>query len=111
MDESRLMPEIGVADGPPLAALARWHGGWVAAVGLAAAGLWLTAPWTHGTGPALALGAAPALAFLIARNYDGPTLRSVIVVAWAIAGGAAATLTGGVSGPLAVWCLAPMAAA
>ncbi len=35
---------------------------------------------------------------------------AVAVVAWSLAGAAACLLTGGTSGPLAAWCLAPMAA-
>ena len=111
MDDAR--PDtLSTADrAPDLAEVLRWHGGWAAALALAALLLWLTAPWTRGTGLALALGAAPAVGLLIARNYDGPRLRTGLVIAWALAGAAAATLTGGLASPLAVWCLAPMVAA
>jgi cell cycle sensor histidine kinase DivJ len=34
----------------------------------------------------------------------------VAILAWALAGAVACQLTGGVAGPLAVWCLAPLAA-
>ena len=44
--------------------------GWAGALAIASVALWITAPWTHGTGFALGLGMAPALGLLIARNYD-----------------------------------------
>jgi cell cycle sensor histidine kinase DivJ len=97
--------------GPDLGPALRWHAGWVIALAVAAVALWLTAPWTGGTGLALAAGAAPALGLLIVRNYDGPKLRLGLIVGWALAGAFAASLTGGVSGPLGVWCLAPFVVA
>ncbi len=115
MDDSRAntqtAPDPGPDPGPGLDDALRWHGGWAGALALAAGVLWLTAPWSAGTGPALAVGAAPAIGLLIARNYDGPRLRAGVVAAWALAGALAAALTGGLASPLAVWCLAPMIAA
>jgi cell cycle sensor histidine kinase DivJ len=35
----------------------------------------------------------------------------MLLVVWAVGGSAAAVLTGGVSGAMAAWCLAPVAAA
>ena len=104
MTPADLRPEPGLGLGEAL----RWHGGWAGALALAAAVLWLTVPWSRGTGLALAVGAAPAIGLLIARNNDGPRLRTGLVVAWAIAGALAALFTGGLASPLAVWCLAPM---
>ncbi len=59
-------------------------------------------------------GAAPALLSLplsgeSAREDD--RVQSVLLVLWAVGGSAAAVLTGGVSGAMAAWCLAPVAAA
>jgi cell cycle sensor histidine kinase DivJ len=107
LDPAELSPDPGLGLGEAL----RWHGGWAGALALAAIVLWLTVPWSRGTGLALAVGAAPAIGLLIARNYDGPRLRSGLVIAWALAGALAAVFTGGLASPLAVWCLAPMIAA
>ncbi|MDR3513498.1 MAG: hypothetical protein P4L73_17815, partial [Caulobacteraceae bacterium] len=111
-DDFHPMPQTGPAGpAPDLGPALRWHAGWALALAAAAVVLWLTVPWTGGTGLALAAGAAPALGLLIVRNYDGPRLRFGLIIAWALAGAAAASLTGGVAGPLAVWCLAPIVAA
>jgi cell cycle sensor histidine kinase DivJ len=115
MDDSRpdslTAPQLGSDRGSELGVVLRWHVGWAGALALAAVVLWLTVPWSRGTGLALAIGAAPALGLMIARNYDGPRLRAGIVVAWAAAGAFSAALTGGLASPLAAWCLAPMIAA
>lgn len=61
---------------------------------------------------AFALMAAPALVTAAAlAKTDGPRRRAFLVVAWAAAGAGACALTGGLSGPLTAWCLAPVAAA
>jgi cell cycle sensor histidine kinase DivJ len=112
MDESQTtalsLSDLDPDLGPDLGEALRWHGGWAGALLLAAVVLWLSVPWSRGTGLALAVGAAPAVGLLIARNYDGQRLRTGLVIAWAIAGALAAALTGGLSSPLAVWCLSPM---
>jgi cell cycle sensor histidine kinase DivJ len=112
MDESQTtalsLSDLDPDLGPDLGEALRWHGGWVGALLLAAVVLWLSVPWSRGTGLALAVGAAPAVGLLIARNYDGQRLRTGLVIAWAFAGALAAALTGGLSSPLAVWCLSPM---
>ena len=112
MDESQThaltLSDLNPDLGPDLGEALRWHGGWAGALLLAAIVLWLSVPWSRGTGLALAVGAAPAVGLLIARNYDGQRLRTGLVVAWALAGALAAALTGGLSSPLAVWCLSPM---
>jgi cell cycle sensor histidine kinase DivJ len=61
-----------------------------------------------------ALGAmgAPALVMaLLLSAGDGPRRRGVLVALWAAAGALACAFTGGLSGPLTPWCLAPVAAA
>ena len=59
---------------------------------------------------ALGIGAAAALfgAMLAGAGSDGA--RSVAIVLWGLAGAVACQMTGGVAGPLAAWCLAPLAA-
>ena len=90
----------------------RWHGAWAGVIAASLIGL---AALGHGLGwaPALALlaGAAPGPAALLLRRRDGPRPRAALLGFWAGCCAAAAMLTGGVSGPLAVWCLAPAAAA
>ncbi len=49
---------------------------------------------------------------LSSRNLrDDDRVQSLLLVSWAVGGSAAAVLTGGVSGAMAAWCLAPVAAA
>ena len=99
---------------PPAAGLdaARaWRLGWLAAIGLAAVsmlfiidlGVWPV--WT-----ALGAGAFPALVALVFTRED-ERAQSLLLVLWAVGGAVAAALTGGVSGAMAAWCLAPVAAA
>ena len=89
-----------------------WHVGWAAvtaagaslmvAYGLLSPGLELAA---------LSLGVAAAFCGAgLALAAGGPG-RVIAILAWGLAGGAAALMTGGVAGPLAAWCLAPLAAA
>jgi len=88
-----------------------WRLGWLAAICLAAA----AALFANSTGgwpvwAALGAGAVPALAALLFSRDDERT-QSVLLVLWAVGGSLAAVLTGGVSGAMAAWCLAPVAAA
>jgi signal transduction histidine kinase len=90
----------------------RWHAAW--ALGLFVAGLALAIGarqnlWTFG--PALGLGMAPLIGAWLLEERDSPRGRDMLVVFWAIVTAAACGVSGGVSGPLAVWCAAPMAAA
>jgi cell cycle sensor histidine kinase DivJ len=95
----------------------------VAAVGAAA---WLGVLAVAGLGVGLGLGplsgavvgafvlmAIPALvtALALGTTTDGPKLRALLLVLWAVAGAWACGLAGGLSGPLTPWCLAPVAAA
>ena len=88
-----------------------WHVVWAVAVAAVAGGLFLgerLAP-----GPVLAALGAGAAAALIGAGLSmvGGAGRWIAIVVWALAAAAAAQLTGGVAGPLAAWCLAPLAAA
>jgi cell cycle sensor histidine kinase DivJ len=55
--------------------------------------------------------AAPALPSLFLRRGTGEAARTLLIVLWALGAGTACVLGGGVAGPLAAWCLAPVAAA
>jgi cell cycle sensor histidine kinase DivJ len=88
-----------------------WHAAFAVAV---AAGLGaLAARDLLPPGPALAALAAIGGAALLGAvlSLIGGAARAVAVLAWGVAGAAACQLTGGTGGPLAVWCLAPAAAA
>lgn len=89
-----------------------WHQAWAGTVAAAGAALVIALGWA----PWAVLGAlgcilAPPLAAQCLRWRDGPEPRAALVVLWAIGGVFACILTGGIAGPLAVWCLAPVAAA
>ncbi len=89
-----------------------WSGGWLAATVATAAGLGVAYPdqlWP--VIPALLAAAVPAAASLMPGVVDTERRRGLMLVLWGVMGGVACGLTGGVAGPLAVWCLAPVAAA
>ena len=89
-----------------------WHAAWIGALAAALLGLLLglkLVAWP--VVAALSVAALPAVAVLALRERDSRTARSLLLVLWSVCGGLACGLTGGVSGPLAVWCLAPAAAA
>ena len=89
-----------------------WHLAWALADVLAAIALFFAAPgspWM--VWGALLAGLTPAaLAILLVRR-DSPAGRLALVACWAFAAVVAGGLTGGVAGPLAVWCVAPLAVA
>ena len=96
----------------------RWHTGWAIALVLAGAALVLGLGLGLGLGGpaptvilALVAGLAPSAGALALVRRDGARTRDLLLVLWALGGGLACGLTGGVSGPLAIWCLAPIAAA
>ena len=60
---------------------------------------------------ALAAGAVPALAALTIGDRRDERLQSLILVLWATCGAGAAVVTGGGSGAMSAWILAPVAAA
>jgi cell cycle sensor histidine kinase DivJ len=87
-----------------------WRLAWLAATAFAAGGLQVSpSGLTQATALALAAGSAPALFGLFAPR--GRVWGALGLVGWVAGGGAACLLTGGISGPLAAWCLAPIAAA
>lgn len=89
-----------------------WHGGWSLALAASAAILWIAAGgFDATTALALAVGLVPVLCALALGRRGGPAGRALVLLCWGAAGAAACILTGGVSGPLAAWCLAPVAAA
>ncbi|RAK65436.1 sensor histidine kinase [Phenylobacterium kunshanense] len=88
-----------------------WHAAWAALVLATAAGL--AAAGRLAVGPDLAAlaagaGAAGLGGLLSTLGHRG---HAAAVLVWGLAGAAACHLTGGVTGPLAAWCLAPAAAA
>ena len=103
---------MGTNGARPPQELIWWHATWLAVLGLGA-GVMLFTPIqpTSSALAALALGAAPALAGLLLVRSLHVAAHSLILFNWAAGGVLAALLTGGVAGPMAVWCLAPLAAA
>ena len=108
-----------------LGAARLWRLGWLTAVCLAAlATAFLPEAVGWPVWLALAAGGAPALASLPITSFAGSAIpvsgerlrqadriQSLLLVLWAVGGSAAAVLTGGVSGAMSAWCLAPVAAA
>ena len=113
------LPEIDAIIPPPLGghvqerkAILVWHGAWLGANAFAFLMLLIclqTIPWP--IVGAFAVGVLPAIAALLWRDQDNRRARSLLLVLWAVCGGASCAMAGGVSGPLAAWCLAPVAAA
>jgi cell cycle sensor histidine kinase DivJ len=88
-----------------------WHLAWACGVALAAGGLILAHLVRPGDALAgLTLGAAAALFGGGMAAAGAEEAEAAAILAWGMAGAAAASLTGGVAGPLAVWCVAPLAA-
>ncbi|MBV9509932.1 MAG: HAMP domain-containing histidine kinase [Caulobacteraceae bacterium] len=89
-----------------------WHAGWALALALMAGVLLLTEQGTGaGVWGALALGVLPAVgALALEAGQDGPR-RLLLLSSWALMSTLACGLTGGMVGPLAAWCLSPLAAA
>lgn len=94
------------------AALAVWHAGWAAAVGLTAlGGAWFgQGPQALDTPAALAM-ATPGLLGLVLLGRDGAMARAALLAAWSLAAIAAAGLSGGLTGPLGAFVFMPVAAA
>ena len=66
------------------------------------------APWTWAL--AFLIGAAPGVSGFALQRRDTPRRRAILLGLWGGCAVAASLLVGGLSGPLAVWCLAPAAA-
>ena len=93
-------------------ALAAWHAGWAAAVGLTAlGGVWLGQGSQALDVPAALTMATPGLLGLTLLGRDGPALRAALLAAWSLAAIAAAGLSGGLTGPLGGFVFMPLAAA
>jgi len=91
--------------------VAIWHLAW--AVAASAMGAVLVWQGVISLGPELtALGAVAVAAVFgaLATTAGGEAAATVAILVWAFAGALACTLTGGTAGPLAAWCLAPLAA-
>ena len=89
-----------------------WSLGWLVLVGGAGALIAAIYPADgRQIGLAVAAMAAPALPSLTLRRKGHDLLRTLLLVLWAVGAGVACVLGGGVSGPVAAWCLAPVAAA
>ena len=103
-------------DRPPLTDEARdalrWHGAWAVAIVIS---LVVLTTALHGLdwlcAAALIIGAAPGVAGTLLSSRDLEAWRVGLLGLWAVCGAAACLLAGGLAGPLAVWCLAPAAAA
>jgi cell cycle sensor histidine kinase DivJ len=92
--------------------LEAWHGAWLAAL-ILGAGVLLIAP-VRATSWALAAllsMMAPAAVGLWLSRARSAVVEGPILFGWAAGGLTATLLTGGLASPLAVWCLAPLAAA
>ncbi|HEX5264131.1 MAG TPA: HAMP domain-containing sensor histidine kinase, partial [Phenylobacterium sp.] len=88
-----------------------WHLVWTVVVAVAAGalvmrGAGLTESELAALGAVVAAGALGSLLAEVAWETGAP----LAILIWALAGAAACLLTGGTSGPLAPWCLAPLAA-
>jgi len=88
-----------------------WHQVWLGAVMTILVVLTLVVGLSWTAAAALVCAALPGAAGLALRWRDTAQTRAILVVLWAVGGAFACILGGGVSGPLAVWCLAPLAAA
>ena len=110
MTSSPSTPAKATSGGRP--ALAVWHMGWAAALAiLALGGRLLGAPGLDGAGLiALLALVVPGLTGLILLWRDGEAPRVLALTVWTLAAVAAAGLTGGLTGPLAAFMIAPFAA-
>jgi len=89
----------------------RWHAGWAGAVALEAIVLLFGARAPAVLIIALLVGSTPTLGALAlaSRRFKGAGMA--LLIWWALASTLAACLSGGLTGPLAAWCLTPLAAA
>ena len=88
-----------------------WHLAWSLAVVAATSALAVTGGLQRVELAALAAAVVPGLVGALLAATAGQAGQVVAILVWAAAAAAASLLTGGVVGPLAAWCLAPLAAA
>jgi len=88
-----------------------WHLAWALAVAVAAAVLAWRGSLVGGPEPlALAAVGGAALFGALLAAFEGEGAAAFSIVLWALGGASACLLTYGPAGPLAAWCLAPLAA-
>jgi cell cycle sensor histidine kinase DivJ len=88
-----------------------WHLAWALAVAVMGGVLaWQGALAAGPQSAALGSIGVAALFGCVAAVTGGEIAGVVTILAWAAAGAAACSLTGGLAGPLAVWCLTPLPA-
>jgi cell cycle sensor histidine kinase DivJ len=88
-----------------------WHGGWAAVLWLSTAALVAAPKANLATACAVGAGLIPTIAAFVLPWRNEATDRTRLLALWSLAAAIACVLTGGVSGPLAAWCLTPVAAA
>ena len=113
----RVTDEAAIGDVAPathpdgVRAVRVWHCAWLAVCAGAATLLGVFYPaqvWP--VVPALLAGAVPAAAGLLPGRILTQREQGLMLVLWGVFGTLACILAGGVAGPLAAWCLAPVAA-
>nr|WP_303649594.1 HAMP domain-containing sensor histidine kinase [Asticcacaulis machinosus] len=87
-----------------------WHLSWSALALMGLAGM-LFLPATSFVVGAMVAGAIPGLCSIFLLSHDSIRRRQVLLWIWSLCSLIAVGLTGGVAGPLAVWMVAPLAAA
>ena len=88
-----------------------WHLAWASAASATGAALVMLGALSLGPDFSAIVAITAAAVFGALAVVSSSQAMSVIaILIWALAGVAACMLTGGASGPLAIWCLAPLAA-
>jgi cell cycle sensor histidine kinase DivJ len=89
-----------------------WHLAWAGTVAIAAGLLVGVGGLASGVElDALVIAGAAALVGAVLSRDGGDSARGAAVLFWTLAATATCLMTGGIAGPLAVWCLAPLAVA
>ena len=88
-----------------------WHLAWALAVAAATVVLAVSGGLGWVEMAALAAAIVPGIMGALLAAFAGQAGQVAAILVWAAAAAAASLLTGGVVGPLAAWCLAPLAAA
>ena len=108
-DLNRDIDDTAAPDGAPYGRLAAWHLAWAIVVLIGFLGVNAAGGLSAGLVIAVAAALAPGLMVMVMKPFDGYQARLWLLVLWAVCGAVAATVTGGLGGPMAVWCLAPLA--